>query len=125
MKQQRNNADRDKLLEQGYLVIPDVVPKALCERSAEAICAFISVDPDDPSTWRNYLKQGHGIVPLHHHQALWDVPQLPVLHQIFSTIYGTEKLWVTLDRGSFKVPDRAHDEPFRMDPVHWDSDPRM
>jgi Phytanoyl-CoA dioxygenase (PhyH) len=118
-------ADRDHLLEHGWLVVPDIVPKELCERSAQAICDFIGVDPDAPATWRNYRKQGHGIVPLHHHQALWDVRQLPQLHQAFSAIYGTEKLWVTLDRGSFKVPNRVHEEGFRMDPVHWDGDPRL
>jgi hypothetical protein len=118
-------ADREQLLEQGFVVVPDVVPKALCERSAHAICEFIGVNPDVPDTWRNYLKHGHGIVPLHHHQALWDVRQLPVLHRIFAAIYGTEKLWVTLDRGSFKVPEHVHDETFRMDPVHWDGDPRL
>ena len=62
-------------------MIPDVVPKALCERSAAALCEFIGVDPEDPDTWRNYVTHGHGIIPLHHHQALWDVRQLPQLHE--------------------------------------------
>ena len=68
--------------------------------------------------------QGHGIVPLHHHQALWDVRQLPQVHALFSMLLDTPKLWVSLDRVSFKVPESMRDEPFRMDAVHWDGNPR-
>jgi len=116
--------DRDHLLEHGWLLVPDVVPKARCEAVIDALCRFIRVDPADPNSWRNYLKQGHGIIPLHHAQPLWDVRQLPELHAIFSAIYATEKLWVSLDRGSFKVPSAMHEDGFKMDAVHWDSDPR-
>ncbi len=116
---------RDRLLEHGWLLIPDVVPKALCERSTAALCEFIGVDPQDRATWANYAAQGHGIVPLHHHQALWDVRQLPALHELFSAIYQTEKLWVSFDRGSFKVPSNFHETGFRMNAVHWDGDPRV
>ena len=119
------SVERDQLIEQGWLVIPDVVPKALCERSAAALCEFIGVDPEDRETWRNYVTHGHGIVPLHHHQALWDVRQLPALHRIFSTLYQTERLWVSFDRGSFKVPSSFHESGYRMDAPHWDGDPRM
>lgn len=117
-------SQREHLIEEGWLVVPDVVPAQLCERSAAALCEFIGVDPEDPTTWANYVKQGHGIIPLHHHQALWDVRQLPQLHALFSAIYETEKLWVTFDRGSFKVPSSFHESGFRMDRVHWDADPR-
>jgi hypothetical protein len=117
-------ADREHLLEHGWLLVHDVVPKELCERSAAALCEFIRVDPDDSSTWQNYVTHGHGIIPLHHHQALWDVRQFPQLHALFSAIHQDEKLWVTFDRGSFKVPSSYHESGFRMDAVHWDSDPR-
>ena len=116
---------RDQLIEQGWLMIPDVVPKALCERSAAALCNFIDVDPEDPDTWHNYVTHGHGIIPLHHDQALWDVRQLPQMHELFSVIYQTPKLWVSFDRGSFKVPSSFHESGFRMDAVHWDGDPRI
>ena len=115
---------RQHLIEHGWLVVPDVVPREYCERSAAALCNFIGVDPDDPQTWRNYVTHGHGIIPLHHHQALWDVRQLPQLHDVFTAVYQTQKLWVTFDRGSFKVPSSYHESGFRMDAVHWDGDPR-
>jgi Phytanoyl-CoA dioxygenase (PhyH) len=123
--QQPTTSYRDQLLEQGWLLIPGIVPKAYCERAAAALCEFIAVDPDDSKTWRNYVAQGHGIIPLHHHQALWDVRQLPQIHALFAAIYQTEKLWVTFDRGSFKVPSSYHESGFEMNPVHWDGDPRV
>jgi hypothetical protein len=123
--QQLTSNHRDQLIEQGWLLVPDVVPKALCERSAAALCEFINVDPAEPETWRNYVTHGHGIIPLHHHQALWDVRQLPQMHELFSAIYQTPKLWVSFDRGSFKVPSSFHESGFRMDAVHWDGDPRV
>jgi ectoine hydroxylase-related dioxygenase (phytanoyl-CoA dioxygenase family) len=52
------------------------------------------------------------------------VRQLPQLHDVFTAVYQTEKLWVTFDRGSFKVPSSYHESGFRMDAVHWDGDPR-
>jgi len=119
-----SRADREKFLEQGYLAIPDVVPAELCAAVIDAMCEFLGVDPDDPDTWHRHLAQGHGIVPLHHHQALWAVRQLPAVHGVFSDLYGTEKLWVSQDRVSFKVPAHVHADGFRMDAVHWDGDPR-
>ena len=115
-------AHRQQFLDQGYLYVADVVPRADCERVIAAICEFTGADADDERTWSDY--PGHGIVPLHHHQALWDVRQLPQMHELFALLLGTEKLWVTLDRVSFKAPAHARTTPFRMDAVHWDGDPR-
>ena len=147
-------ADRDAFIAQGYLHVPNVVPRDYCERVIAALCAFIEVDPEDAATWREYVRtgsgrraaadatigaargsaagssapraygQGHGIVPLHHHQALWDVRQLQEVHALLSVLLDTPKLWVSLDRVSFKVPEALRAEPFRMDAVHWDGDPR-
>lgn len=116
---------RQQFFAEGYLVVENVVDTAHCDRVVEAMCNFIGVDITQATSFANYRKQGHGIVPLHHHQALWDVRQLPQVHEIFSALFGSENLWVTQDRVSFKVPSSVLDEPFRMDAVHWDGDPRL
>ena len=47
------------------------------------------------------------------------------MHDIFAEIWGVEKLWVTMDRGIFKVPEsRAHPDHVDESVVHWDLDPR-
>ena len=116
---------REQLLREGYLAVHNLVPRAHCEAVIAAMCEFVGVNIQNAATWPNCQVQGHGIVPLHHHQALWDVRQLPQIHSVFAALYETEKLWVTLDRVSFKLPTSLRAEPFRMDKVHWDGDPRQ
>ena len=40
------------------------------------------------------------MVEIYQHQALWDNRQYPRVHQAFSEIWETEKLWVSFDRAS-------------------------
>jgi len=94
----------EELLRTGCVVVEDVVAKELCEAVVAATAAFLGIDADDPATWRRRLLHGHGIVPLHHGQALWDVRQHPPVHALFTRLYGTERLWVTMDRVSYKAP---------------------
>lgn len=117
-------SDRARFFEQGYLVLENVVPADLCARVRAVVSDFTGVVEEDPPTWRRQSAQGHGIVPVHHAQALWDVRQLPAMHAAFAALYGTERLWVTIDRVSVKVPASLFDSPYRVDPVHWDGDPR-
>jgi len=62
-------AQRDDPIEEGWLVVPDIVPREMSERSVRALCEFVGVVQNDSTTWTNYVKQGHGIIPLHHDQA--------------------------------------------------------
>ncbi|MFM7119669.1 MAG: phytanoyl-CoA dioxygenase family protein [Gammaproteobacteria bacterium] len=110
---------------QGFLVVEDVVPAELCARVRGAISAFTGVDEDAPETWTRHAAQGHGIVPLHHGQALWDVRQWPAVHAVFAALYGTDALWVSIDRVSVKAPAHLFSQGWSVDPVHWDGDPRV
>lgn len=117
-------SDRARFFDQGYLVVENVVPPDLCAQVRAVISEFTGVVEEDRSTWCRQGTQGHGIVPVHHAQALWDVRQLPAMHAAFAALYGTERLWVTIDRVSVKVPASLFDAPYRVDPLHWDGDPR-
>lgn len=104
---------REQLIENGYLVVPEVVPSSLCEAVIDAIDAF-------RETWDHGSKPNElGIVPLHHHPALWAVRQHPGLYDVFRAIYGRDDLWVTMDRAGYKP---AHDHE-GQGAVHWDCDP--
>ncbi len=81
---------------------------------------MVGADPDDPSSLPPV--DGHGIVGLHHHPSLWRVRQLPEVHRVFSDLYETEQLWVSMDRVSYKAP--ASERELRVSGVHWDVDPR-
>lgn len=110
---------------QGFLVVENVVPAKLCARVCDAIGAVTGVREDAPETWTRHAAEGHGIVPLHHGQALWDVRQWPAVHDIFAALYGTPALWVSVDRVSVKAPARLFADGWAVDPVHWDGDPRV
>lgn len=107
----------------GYLMVPDLMPAALCEKVIAAILEYSDIDLDDDETWYQPGFEGHGIVPLHHHQALWDLRQHPAIHAVFSDLYGTEKLWVSNDRVSYKPPAGDYTAGWQRARVHWDCDP--
>jgi hypothetical protein len=62
-----------------------------------------------------------GMVEVYNHQLQWDNRQTPRVHDAFSDVWGTEKLWVTIDRANLNFPMR---EGFEFKGfIHWDYDP--
>jgi ectoine hydroxylase-related dioxygenase (phytanoyl-CoA dioxygenase family) len=116
-------------LENGYVVIKNAVPKPQAKRLADALWEFEGKDPNDQETW--YKKPNAamkmeeltntGMVEIYHHQYMWDNRQYPKVHQAFSDIWGTEKLWVTIDRANLNFPVRKGFEYKGF--IHWDYDP--
>ena len=109
------------------------MPPENCRAAEKAVWDFAEMDPDDPETWyryRPYTREDlcspisqSGMVEMYQHQTLWDNRQYPRIHQAFSEILGTEKLWVSLDRANMKPPDRP-DKPEwgHKGMIHWDID---
>lgn len=116
-------------IENGYVVIKDAVPKAQVERLANFLWEFEDKDPNDPATWytppRAEMKMKElantGMVEVYNHQYLWDNRQHPKVHDAFTDIWGTEKLWVTIDRANLNLPIRPGYEYKGF--IHWDYDP--
>ena len=114
--------------ENGYVVVPNAVPKENVDALVDFMWEFTEMDRNDPETWyrpqqREYGMQElnqSGMIELFHHQTLWDNRQHPRVHGIFSDIWGTEKLWVTIDRVNLNRPARP-DWDFKGF-VHWDID---
>jgi len=120
-----SDADKQRFFDQGYLVVPGVVPEPLCDAAVSAICTHLDLNPEDPTTWYRGTSQGHGIVPVHHDPVFWTIRQLPAIHQAFARLYGTRNLWVSMDRASFKPPAAGWAREVYVDPIHWDGDPRI
>lgn len=118
-----SGTERQEFLREGYLVVPDVVPGDMCACVIQAIMDHAGVDLEDPGSWYTETREGHGILPLHHHQALWDVRQHPPVYEIFQTLYDEDALWVTMDRVSWKPPASAQSADWKRSAVHWDCDP--
>lgn len=113
----------------GYIVIKNAVPIANCERLASLLWEFEEKDPNDSSTWyappraEMEMKElvNSGMVELYNHQYLWDNRQHPRVYDAFVDIWGTEKLWCTIDRANLNMPMRPGFEFKGF--IHWDYDP--
>ncbi|MBD0366828.1 MAG: phytanoyl-CoA dioxygenase, partial [Flavisolibacter sp.] len=116
-------------LHNGYVVIKNAVPKEQAERLAKFLWEFEEKDPDNPETWytppRAEMKMKEltntGMVEVYNHQYLWDNRQYPRVYDAFVDIWGTEKLWVTIDRANLNFPIRPGFEYKGF--IHWDYDP--
>lgn len=113
----------------GYIVIKNAVPKEQVDRLAKFLWEFEEKDPNDPDTWyappRAEMKMKEltntGMVEVYNHQYLWDNRQYPKVHDAFTDIWGTEKLWVTIDRANLNLPIKPGYEYKGF--IHWDYDP--
>jgi hypothetical protein len=106
----------NRFLDDGYMVVPGLIPDALCQRVIDAIDEFIS-------GWDESRFDHLGIVPLHHHEALWAVRQYPALYDVFRAIYQQDELWVSMDRAGYKPRESERTSGFTRARVHWDCDP--
>ena len=113
----------------GYIVIKNAVPKEQAIDTAKFIWEFDDKDPKDPSTWyadaraEMQMKElaGTGMVEVYNNQHLWNNRQYQKVYDAFVDIWGTEKLWVTIDRANLNFPIRPGYEYQGF--IHWDYDP--
>ncbi|HEV7622465.1 MAG TPA: phytanoyl-CoA dioxygenase family protein [Flavisolibacter sp.] len=124
-----SEADWQFWITNGYIVIKNAVPKEQVEKLAGFLWEFEEKDPGNPETWyappRAEMKMKEltntGMVEIYNHQYLWDNRQYPKVHEAFADIWGTEKLWVTIDRANLNLPIRPGYEYKGF--IHWDYDP--
>jgi ectoine hydroxylase-related dioxygenase (phytanoyl-CoA dioxygenase family) len=124
-----SEADWNFWITNGYIVVKNAAPRDQVDRLADFLWEFEEKDPHDPGTWytspRAEMKMKEltntGMVELYNHQYLWDNRQLPKIHDAFSDIWGTENLWVTIDRANLNLPMRPGYEYKGF--IHWDYDP--
>jgi ectoine hydroxylase-related dioxygenase (phytanoyl-CoA dioxygenase family) len=113
----------------GYIVIKNAKPKEQAKATANFIWEFDEKNPNDTSTWyakpRAEMKMkelaGTGMVEAYNHQALWNNRQMQKVYDAFVDVWGTEKLWVTIDRVNLNFPQRPGEEKEGF--IHWDYDP--
>jgi len=109
--------------ENGYVVVSNAVPQENLDAVIDITWEFLGMDRNDPETWYSLPSwhQQTGMVELYQHQALWDNRQYPRVHAIFSELFDTEKLWVSLDRVNMNPP--AREDWDYQGFIHWDFDP--
>lgn len=113
----------------GYVVVKNAVSREQAAATAAFLWEFEDKSPDDPSTWYTapraemQMKElaGTGMVEVYNNQHLWNNRQIPRVYDAFVDIWGTEELWVTIDRANLNFPIRPGFEYQGF--IHWDYDP--
>lgn len=136
----RTEADADNLrvlsiedwqfwLHNGYIVIKNAISREQAQKTADFLWEFEEKDPLNPATWYTQARaemqmkelQGTGMVEVYNHQLLWENRQTKRVYDAFVDIWGTEKLWATIDRANLNFPIRKGFEYKGF--IHWDYDP--
>jgi hypothetical protein len=115
--------------ENGYIVIKNAVSNEQARVTANFLWEFEEKNPDDPETWyappraEMQMKEltNTGMVEVYNNQYLWNNRQMQKVYDTFVDIWGTEKLWVTIDRANLNFPMRPGFEYKGF--IHWDYDP--
>ena len=116
-------------IDNGYIVIKNAVSKEQVSETADFLWEFEEKDANDPNTWyappraEMEMKElaGTGMVEVYNNQTLWNNRQNRKIYQAFTDIWGTDKLWVTIDRANLNFPIKPGFEYRGF--IHWDYDP--
>ncbi|MBT28710.1 MAG: phytanoyl-CoA dioxygenase [Thalassobius sp.] len=115
-------------IENGYIVVKNAIPAAQAKKLADFLWEYEGKNPEYPETWYKptlEIKMAElnntGMVEIYNHQYMWDNRSYPRVHQAFADIWGTEKLWVSIDRANLNFPIRPGHEYKGF--IHWDYDP--
>jgi len=113
----------------GYIIIKNAVSRAQAKQTADFLWEFEDKKADDPKTWYSQARAemqmkelaGTGMVEVYNNQHLWNNRQMEKVYKTFVDIWGTEQLWVTIDRANLNFPIRPGFEYKGF--IHWDYDP--
>src|SRR3569833_2750676 len=113
----------------GFVVIKNAIPKEQVKKLADYLWEYEGKDHADIESWYKkpnaemQMKElnNTGMVEIYNHQYMWDNRQFPKVHAAFADIWGTEKLWVTIDRTNLNFPLRPGFEYKGF--IHCDYDP--
>jgi hypothetical protein len=116
-------------LHNGFVVIKNAVSREQAQKTADFLWEFEEKNPNNPESWYTAARaemqmkelQGTGMVEVYNHQLLWENRQTERVYNAFVDIWGTEKLWVTIDRANLNFPIQPGFEYKGF--IHWDYDP--
>jgi len=119
----------DFWIEKGYVVIKQAISRQEALDTASFLWEFEEKDPNNSETWysaaRAEMKMkelaGTGMVEVYNNQFLWSNRQQQKVYDTFVDVWGTQKLWVTIDRANLNFPIKKGFEYKGF--IHWDYDP--
>tara|TARA_A100001015_G_scaffold314556_1_gene424254 strand:+ start:18 stop:980 length:963 start_codon:yes stop_codon:yes gene_type:complete len=116
-------------LHNGFVVIKNAVSREQAQKTADFLWEFEEKNSNNPESWYTAARaemqmkelQGTGMVEVYNHQLLWENRQTERVYNAFVDIWGTEKLWATIDRANLNFPIQPGFEYKGF--IHWDYDP--
>lgn len=116
-------------LHNGFVVIKNAVSREQAKKTADFLWEFEEKDSNNQESWYTAPRaemqmkelQGTGMVEVYNHQLLWENRQTERVYNAFVDIWGTEKLWATIDRANLNFPIQPGFEYKGF--IHWDYDP--
>jgi ectoine hydroxylase-related dioxygenase (phytanoyl-CoA dioxygenase family) len=113
----------------GYVVVKNATSRSQAKKTADFLWEFEEKDPNKPKEWctspraKMQMKElrGTGMVEVYNHQYLWENRQTERVYNAFVDIWGTEKLWSTIDRANLNFPIQPGFKQKGF--IHWDYDP--
>ena len=104
----------------GYVIIPELVEKTLCEDVCNMDYERLNMDKHNPVSWyRNHeLKQGI-MVQIFNDITMQVIRHQPQVRDVFEQLWGENNLTVSTDRLSFNPP-QTESWRFSGPNLHWD-----
>lgn len=104
----------------GYLVVKNVISKADCENTRNAIWEFLNMSLEDKQSW--YIQhpgQRGMMVHFSDHSTLNANRNSPRIKKVYEQLYQTNAIYKTIDKVSFNPPIN-HNFSFMGSDLHWD-----
>ncbi|WP_228519001.1 phytanoyl-CoA dioxygenase family protein [Flavobacterium sp. LC2016-12] len=105
----------------GYVIVKNAISKKDCEATQQAIWDFLEMDPNKKETWykRNQNQKGL-MLNFSDHETLNKNRFSPRIKKAYEQLYGTDKIYKTIDKVSFNPPE-TENFVFMGSPLHWDT----
>ncbi|MEN9909391.1 MAG: hypothetical protein RLZZ540_2540 [Bacteroidota bacterium] len=105
----------------GYVVVKNAISKKNCEDTQQAIWNYLQMNPDKKETWyiRNENQKGL-MLNFSDHETLNRNRFSPKIKKAYEQLYGTTKIYKTIDKVSFNPPENKSFN-FLGSPLHWDT----
>jgi len=113
--------DIDFWKKNGYVIVKNAISKEDCIDTQQAIWDYLKMDPKQKESWYNRHQEQKGLMlNFSDHETLNRNRFSPRIKKAFEQLYGTDKIYKTIDKVSFNPPETDKFK-FLGSPLHWDT----
>jgi len=113
--------DIDFWKKNGYVIVKNAISKEDCINTQQAIWDYLKMDPKQKESWYNRHQEQKGLMlNFSDHETLNRNRFSPRIKKAFEQLYGTDKIYKTIDKVSFNPPETDKFK-FLGSPLHWDT----